>query len=640
MAQLMDNHLNLDSHLSFLTVRESRNTPSTIQVHNLCQKGMDQLGHPLKSSAVETLNPSPPVANQTLICSSPAGPSAGHHLLATYSPSCAGLTESRPAGWFDGFFGRIRSVFRSWDDLSNKGDEWEIPFETLSDLEHLASGTQGVVYKARIRNEIVAVKKVDDKKEAEIPVLRQLNHPNIIRFKGACNQAPNYCLVMEYCPNGTLYDFLRSENKLSPQLTFEWAVQIASGMHYLHQNNIMHRDLKSPNILLDANNVVKITDFGTCRTFNNQSVLMTVIGTYAWMAPEVICKEKCWKKVDVWSYGVVLWELLTRETPYRDQSYGAIIYGVGSNRLQLHLPSTIPPGFLRLLEMCRRQVPRKRPSFYTILLLLSKASTELIDQDPEHYANLQLEWKMEIRPPCSGRDKCQSTVSNDTFYQVDCQQSIDVFDGNHKYNNNDPDGEHPLFKRLAQIRHVDEIHVLLEEKVAELMQSEIYAEVAYLTAILKEIQGKPKSKPIRIKQRKRSCKRNVVKRNFSVKSIKGRCEPPTLGRRDSSRVVNDSCQFDQKDLPDQPNSSAVASGVVQSSWETCSDDDEEEINFPTAKNQEVFLRKSVGRNPIRTRRPFKDRPTSVYSGNSTEENRLSLISVTDDDGVAGNMSDV
>lgn len=53
-------------------------------------------------------------------------------------------------------------------------------------------------------------------------------------------------------------------------------------------------------ILLDANNVVKITDFGTCRTFNNQSVIMTVIGTYAWMAPEVICNEKCWKKVDVW----------------------------------------------------------------------------------------------------------------------------------------------------------------------------------------------------------------------------------------------------------------------------------------------------------------------------------------------------
>lgn len=193
---------------------------------------------------------------------------------------------------------------------------------------------------------------------------------------------------------------------------------------------------------------------------------------------------------------MVLWELLTRETPYRNQGYEAIVYGVGSNRLQLHLPSTIPPGFLRLLEMCRRQIPRKRPSFSYILLLLAKASAELVDQDPEHYANLQLEWKMEIRPTCFSSDKCQSTVSSDTFYQGDVQQSVHELDGNRKYNNNDSDGEHPLFKRLAQIRHVDEIHILLEEKVAELMQSEIYAEVAYLTAILKEIQVKPKSKPM------------------------------------------------------------------------------------------------------------------------------------------------
>jgi mitogen-activated protein kinase kinase kinase 13 len=66
---------------------------------------------------------------------------------------------------------------------NNLGDEWDIPFEALSDLEHLASGTQGVVYKARMRSEIVAVKKVNDKNEIEIPALRQLNHPNIVRFK-------------------------------------------------------------------------------------------------------------------------------------------------------------------------------------------------------------------------------------------------------------------------------------------------------------------------------------------------------------------------------------------------------------------------------------------------------------------------
>ena len=126
-------------------------------------------------------------------------------------------------------------------------------------------------------------------------------------------------MVMEFCPNGTLYNFLRSgTNTLSPRLTVDWAVQIASGMHYLHQHKIIHRDLKSPNVLLAENNVVKISDFGTCRTWNDISVEMSFTGTYAWMAPEVIRKELCSEKVDVWSYGVVLWELLTGETPYRD----------------------------------------------------------------------------------------------------------------------------------------------------------------------------------------------------------------------------------------------------------------------------------------------------------------------------------
>ncbi len=112
---------------------------------------------------------------------------------------------NRPAGWADYSvaFGRRSGIGTTMAIKVNKhfcrllinkfkkkiiiqiylGDEWDIPFEALSDLEHLASGTQGVVYKARMRSEIVAVKKVNDKEEIEIPALRQLNHPNIVRFK-------------------------------------------------------------------------------------------------------------------------------------------------------------------------------------------------------------------------------------------------------------------------------------------------------------------------------------------------------------------------------------------------------------------------------------------------------------------------
>ncbi|EFX79577.1 hypothetical protein DAPPUDRAFT_52374 [Daphnia pulex] len=410
-----------------------------------------------------------PAPIQTQVCSSPAGPS-GQQNLAVVTAAAHDLTDSR-SGWLDGIFGCFRPVFWNLTAKANKVfgylndktfdiDEWEIPSEALRELEWLASGAQGAVYKCRMRNEIVAVKRVKDKREADIRHLRQLHHPNIIRFKGACTQAPNYCLVMEYCPNGTLYNFLRNdENKLSPRLTVDWAVQIASGMHYLHQHKIIHRDLKSPNVLLAENNVVKISDFGTCRTWNEISVEMSFIGTYAWMAPEVIRKELCSEKMDVWSYGVVLWELLTSESPYRDIDQAAIIYGVGTNRLHLPLPPSVPAGFLLLMRMCWDPKPRNRPSFSSILLHLSIASADLVTQEPEHYAAQQFQWKKEVR------------------------SSTQRFD--------DSGGDDQLLRRLAEMKHVNDIRALYEEKLERV--NCLYAEVASLKAILEEqARNKPK----------------------------------------------------------------------------------------------------------------------------------------------------
>lgn len=191
------------------------------------------------------------------------------------------------------------------------------------------------------------------------------------------------------------------------------------------------------------------------------------------------------------SYGVVLWELLTRETPYRDHIKEAIAYGVGSNKLQLHLPRTIPPGFLQLMEMCRNKIARKRPSFSTILTHLSNVSAELVEQEPENYANLQLEWRKEIRPLTSNRNESShSTIS--TSRELETMEL-----SNDDYNQNDydcVDGENPFVKRLADIKHVDEIEDLIKEKMTELMQSDVYKEVAYLTAILNNFQIKPKNK--------------------------------------------------------------------------------------------------------------------------------------------------
>ncbi|KAF1586799.1 Mitogen-activated protein kinase kinase kinase 12, partial [Eudyptes moseleyi] len=171
---------------------------------------------------------------------------------------------------------------------------------------------------------------------------------------GVCTQAPCYCIIMEFCAQGQLYEVLRAGRKVTPSLLVDWSMGIAGGMNYLHLHKIIHRDLKSPNMLITYDDVVKISDFGTSKELIDKSTKMSFAGTVAWMAPEVIRNEPVSEKVDIWSFGVVLWELLTGEIPYKDVDSSAIIWGVGSNSLHLPVPSGCPDGFKVLLRQCCR----------------------------------------------------------------------------------------------------------------------------------------------------------------------------------------------------------------------------------------------------------------------------------------------
>ena len=105
---------------------------------------------------------------------------------------------------------------------------------------------------------------------------------------------------MEFCPYGQLYELLKSSRQIPPIMIVEWAGQIASGMNYLHLHKIIHRDLKSPNVLISYNDTLKISDFGTSKQWNDRSAKMSFAGTVAWMAPEIIRDELCSEKVDIW----------------------------------------------------------------------------------------------------------------------------------------------------------------------------------------------------------------------------------------------------------------------------------------------------------------------------------------------------
>ncbi|VDP99738.1 unnamed protein product [Trichobilharzia regenti] len=136
---------------------------------------------------------------------------------------------------------------------------------------------------------------------------------------------------MEYCPYGQLYELIHSGNPISPTLIYAWIKQIAD-VGYDH--------------------ILKISDFGASREWTENSTKMSFTGTVAWMAPEIIRNEPCSFKVDVWSYGVLLWELLTGEVPYHNVDSTAILWGVGSEHLRLPVPMTCPTELRVLMKTC------------------------------------------------------------------------------------------------------------------------------------------------------------------------------------------------------------------------------------------------------------------------------------------------
>ncbi|XP_051025216.1 LOW QUALITY PROTEIN: mitogen-activated protein kinase kinase kinase 21-like [Acomys russatus] len=306
-----------------------------------------------------------------------------------------------------------------------------VDFERLELKELIGAGGFGQVYRATWQGQEVAVKAArrDPEQDAaavaesvrrEARLFAMLRHPNIIQLRGVCLRQPHLCLVLEFARGGALNRALaasapdprapgpRRSRRIPPQVLVNWAVQIARGMLYLHEEAvvpILHRDLKSSNILLleriehdnVCNKTLKITDFGLAREWH-RTTRMSAAGTYAWMAPEVIRSSLFSKGSDIWSYGVLLWELLTGEVPYRGIDGLAVAYGVAVNKLTLPIPSTCPEPFAKLMKECWEQDPHIRPSFAFILQQLTAIEEAVVTEMPqESFHSMQEDWKLEIQ---------------------------------------------------------------------------------------------------------------------------------------------------------------------------------------------------------------------------------------------------
>ncbi|KMZ59800.1 putative Protein kinase [Zostera marina] len=282
-------------------------------------------------------------------------------------------------------------------------DDWKIDFKQLKFGKKVASGTFGDLYRGTYNGQEVAIKKL--KHECmndtmvvefnhEIKIMRKIKHKNTIKFIGACSEPPNLCIVTEFMNGGSVYDYLH-KHKGSYKLhdLLRAANDIAEGMNYLHKNDIIHRDLKAANLLRGDDGVVKIADFGVSRVRDHSGIMTAETGTYRWMAPEVIAHKFYDQKADVFSFGVVLWELLTKEIPYERYTPLQAAVGVVQQCLRPRIPKDCPPKFASLLEDCWQQDPNDRLNFTEIIERLEELK-DLTEKKPSRGFFSALNFKM------------------------------------------------------------------------------------------------------------------------------------------------------------------------------------------------------------------------------------------------------
>jgi hypothetical protein len=239
--------------------------------------------------------------------------------------------------------------------------QWEIKREEIIfTSKDVGRGAFGVVYKGTVWGTPVAIKvlagynmdnpsaresALSDLKK-EVSILSQLRHPNTVLYIGACTQSPDVCIVTEWCARGTLEELLNNHDYhgFTIQTILRFSLEIAQGMSYLHNLSptIIHRDLKTQNILVDQDLHAKVCDFGFSRAAPKTDLMGGFYGSAKSMAPEILDNKDYDEKVDVYSYGVVLCQLLSRMPPWPDcKTNDEVKRRVVEGKNQLEIPTWV-----------------------------------------------------------------------------------------------------------------------------------------------------------------------------------------------------------------------------------------------------------------------------------------------------------
>ncbi|MED6125017.1 hypothetical protein PIB30_064517 [Stylosanthes scabra] len=299
-------------------------------------------------------------------------------------------------------------------EVKRPKEEWEIDLAKLDLRYAVAHGAYGIVYRGTYDTQDVAVKVLDWGEDGvataaetaalrasfkqEVAVWQKLDHPNVTKFVGASMGTSNLkippkipsslddnpppsracCVVVEFLPGGTLKQYLikNRRRKLAYKIVVQLALDLARGLSYLHSKRIVHRDVKTENMLLDTSRKLKIADFGVARVEAlNPSDMTGETGTLGYMAPEVLDGKPYNRRCDVYSFGICLWEIYCCDMPYPNLSFADVSSAVVRQNLRPDIPRCCPSAMANIMKRCWDANPNKRPEMKDVVTMLEALDT-------------------------------------------------------------------------------------------------------------------------------------------------------------------------------------------------------------------------------------------------------------------------
>ena len=294
----------------------------------------------------------------------------------------------------------MKTAKTPFDDLKEYNMEYNYP--SLEVVSELGQGAFGCVFKAKapglkredVEPEFVAVKTLKDSEMSEafcneVKVAVRFNHPNIVLLLAICSTSAQKCMIFEYMDLGGLDSLLRNSDPDNETLTLtereakvlitpsdflSCSLQVARGVAYLAEQKYVHRDIASRNCLVDSNLVIKIGDFGLSRELSSMDYYR-MGGTQAcrpvrWMPPEALLFGKFTTQSDVWSFGVLMWEIYTLgHQPYKGMSNHEVIDSIKASRI-LECPALCPASVYNIMKVCWTRSPVKRPNMEVVVARL------------------------------------------------------------------------------------------------------------------------------------------------------------------------------------------------------------------------------------------------------------------------------